>query len=47
MPPYGSTGIVVRKDAGMGDIPDKKYADIIDTGGIIIADIADTPDTLM
>jgi len=47
MPPYGNTGIIVRKCAGIGDILDKKCADTIDTGGILIADIADTLDILM
>ena len=47
MPPYGSTGIVVRKCAGIGDIPDKKCADTVDTSGILVADIANTLDTLM
>ena len=31
----------------MGDIPDKKCADISDTSGILVADIADILDTLM
>ena len=47
MLPYNSTGIVVRKYAGIGDILNKKCADIIDTSGIFVADIADTLDTLM
>ena len=47
MPPYGSTGIIVRKCADIGDIPDMKCADISDTSGILVADIDDTLDTLM
>ena len=47
MPPYGNTGIVVRKCAGIGDIPDKKCADTIDTSDILVANIADILDTLM
>ena len=47
MPPYGNTSIIVRKDAGMSDISDKKYADIINKSSILIANIADIPDILI
>ena len=47
MPPYSNTSIIVRKCAGIGNILDKKCADISDTSGILIADIADILDTLM
>ena len=44
---YDNTSIVVRKDASIGDIPDKKCTNIIDTSGILLANIANILDILM